>query len=815
MVFTRLAHGVIRRPIVAIVVWAMLVVAGLAVAMLGVTGEALFDRVDSGAPVATGSDSARADHVIADGQDYSQNVNFLVTNVNLSDPETLNALARAMATLRADLAQIEGVAQIPGSGHPWVLDPLNPSFCADPSAINPTMCALENAHAAAMIAGDGQGIELTVNIAKDLDPDAEAQAVANVIGRMKLAQEELPQQVPGAKTLVGGTQLIVNELVSQMKTDLAVGEVVALPVAMIVMVVVFAGFLAAAMPIIGAIASITVTLGLLWVLSYVTDLHTSVINVITALGLGLSIDYGLLMVSRFREEMARLPATDQATDPGRGGRTERTQQAIMATIPTAGRTVFYSATTIAVCVAGLLAFDPSLLRVFGLSGLIVVLLALATAITLVPAILTLLGERAAKASPLTRIPGLRRLLGAGARETESKVKTKTTSSKTNTKAANGKTAKQADGSAAQTPANNDPEHRWLARLADWVQGRPWWVIGGVVLVLAVLAVPVGHMEIRNYGVDMLPDSSPQRAFLAELERNYLAFMPGDIQVLSLGGADATSQWAAENLEAIDGATPRPLGEDGRLAIQSVGYSVVQMSLGELDPEGAEARHAVRQIRALPQPDYELLVTGPAARLVDYQDELVSGAPLAALIIVLAAFCLLFAMTGSVFVPIKAIITNMLSLLASLGVVTWIFQDGNLTGLLNFHQMPGIDSTIVVMLLIFGFGLAIDYEVFLISRIKEEWDADPDPRRAVSLGLQHSGRIITSAALIIVVVFIGFAAGKLLMIKQIGVGLAFAVTLDATLVRLLLVPATMTVLGKWNWWSPPFMQAIHRQIARLR
>jgi len=180
------------------------------------------------------------------------------------------------------------------------------------------------------------------------------------------------------------------------------------------------------------------------------------------------------------------------------------------------------------------------------------------------------------------------------------------------------------------------------------------------------------------------------------------------------------------------------------------------------------------------------------------------------LIVVAAFVFLFMMTGSVLMPFKALITNSLSLLASLGVVTWLFQDGHLAGWLGFTAKPGVETTVVVLLIVFGFGLAIDYEVFLISRIKEEWDISGDSRLAVRRGLQYSGRIITSAALIIVVVFIGFAAGQLIMIKEVGLGLAFAVTLDATLVRLMLVPATMTILGKWNWWAPTPLRRLHER-----
>jgi RND superfamily putative drug exporter len=211
------------------------------------------------------------------------------------------------------------------------------------------------------------------------------------------------------------------------------------------------------------------------------------------------------------------------------------------------------------------------------------------------------------------------------------------------------------------------------------------------------------------------------------------------------------------------------------------------------------------------PGFDFHVTGEAARLADFTRQLSQGAPIAAIVIGLATLILLFLMTGSVVMPFKALLTNALSILACLGVVTWLFQDGHLGSVLGFSKMTGIESYMVVLLVIFGFGLAMDYEVFLLSRIKESWDQSGDPDLSVRTGLQHSGRIITSAALIIVMVFAGFAAGKLVVIKELGVGLAFAVALDATLVRMLLVPATMTLLGKWNWWAPAPLRRLHQRL----
>jgi RND superfamily putative drug exporter len=218
---------------------------------------------------------------------------------------------------------------------------------------------------------------------------------------------------------------------------------------------------------------------------------------------------------------------------------------------------------------------------------------------------------------------------------------------------------------------------------------------------------------------------------------------------------------------------------------------------------------VERIRALERP-VAGGVTGPAAFLVDYRDSLTSRLPYALGLIGLATFALLFLMTGSVVVPVKAIVMNVLSLGASFGALVWVFQDGHLSGLLGFDPPGMVDITVPVLIFVFAFGLSMDYEVFLLSRIKEAWDQTGDNDRAVALGLQRTGRIVTSAAALIVVVFLGFAAGELLTIKEVGVGMAIAVLLDATVVRMLLVPATMKLMGRWNWWAPGPLRRFHER-----
>jgi RND superfamily putative drug exporter len=773
-VFSQLARGIIRHPLITVLVWAALTVTGAGLAVFGVTGQGLFDRVNSGAPEAADSDSATADALIETGATSSQSVTMAVSDIDLADTESVAKVSTALVQVREDLAAIDGVATRSSEDHyPMVIDPLNPTFCGDPE-IDPAspaaaQCALASPAVVGLVARNNDGFLMTVDIAKGLTEDQEDAAASAVIARLEQAARDLPQESEGVKATVGGQHMILAEIIDGMKHDLELGEFISLPVALIVMVLVFAGFLAAAMPVVGAVVSIFTCMGAVFATTYAMDIHTSVINVISLVGLGLSIDYGLLVVSRFREELHRL-GNAEAADPAAVKRT--VEAAVTATVQAAGRTVFYSALTIAVCIAGLMAFEPSILRTFGMAGLIVVLLALGTATTLVPAILVLVGKHLTKPSLLSRAPGLSYIY-----------------------------ARASDVS---------PDTGVFSRLATGVQKRPWWVMGGVLAVLVLLALPIRDIELRNSTVELLPENSTQRAFLEELEASYPLTAADAIQVISKGNQPDTDKFARDTLAGIDG-TELQENLDGSVSTEHDGYVEVRLGVTADDAEGPEARAAVERIREAAPQDYKVYVTGPAARLLDFEAQLAAGAPKALGIVATATFILLFLFTGSILIPLKALITNALSLVACLGMVTWIFQGGHFGSILGFSAVNGIETYILVLLLIFGFGLAMDYEVFLISRIKESWDSNHDPQVSVSQGLQHSGRIITSAALIIVMVFLGFAAGRLVMIKEIGIGLALAVALDATLVRMLLVPATMSVLGKWNWWAPRPLQRLHAKL----
>jgi RND superfamily putative drug exporter len=303
---------------------------------------------------------------------------------------------------------------------------------------------------------------------------------------------------------------------------------------------------------------------------------------------------------------------------------------------------------------------------------------------------------------------------------------------------------------------------------------------------------------------LLPPSAPDRLFFDTLAEQYPASGIPTVQVV---GEATPAQMAplADEIAAMEGVElvppPRAVSDQ---------YSVINVYMVDPDPGSAEAKDVVASVRGN-RTDYQTWVTGQTAALVDFTDSLAAQAPAAIAVVVLATFVLLFLLTGSILVPIKALLINVVSLGASLGVLVWVFQDGHGESLLGFKSTGGIETIIPILVVALGFGLAMDYEVFLLSRIKEFRDQGMTNNEAVVAGLQRSGRIITSAALIVVLVFSGFVAGELLVIKQTGVALAVAVTVDATLVRCLLVPATMTLLGEWNWWAPAPLRRLHNRL----
>lgn len=742
-VFDRLGQQIARHPRTTILVWALFTALAFAVTIGGVTGQTLFDRLTTGAPGVPGSDSQIASDILADQSTTGPSLTLAVSGVDPADP----AVPDVVAAARADLSAVEGVAS--------VIDP----YVVPDGPANPAVAGL--------LAKDGEGFLVVVELDHGLASDVQDAALADVQARL----EELPGALSAAvgSTVtgqVGGTTLIVEEITGQVEKDLQTGETIALPIALLVMVLVFGGLLSAGMPLVGAVASIAGGLASVLALSHWIDMDASVVNVVTILGLGLSIDYGLLIVSRFREELHALVDEDGGQRVRRRRGDGAVQTALRRTMHTAGRTVMFSALTVAISIAGLLVFQPSILRAFGSAGVAVILIAIATATTLVPALLTLAGRRLVKPGVAGRIPGVRWLISRTGDVTS--------------------------------------EAGVFSRLAGRVQRHPWLVMVGTLVVLGVLASPVLHLQLRNSTFELLPLGSDQRAYLETIADQYPASQSASGTVVAEGSLDEVTTWSAEIA-----ALPQVASIDPPSALGP--YVVVPYRVDTPDPGGPEAVDAVRAIRALDAP-FPTWVTGQAANQLDFLDALKDRVWWAVGIVVLATFVLLFLMTRSLVIPLKALLTNVLSLAASLGVLVWVFQDGHLENVLGFRSTGGIETYVIALVVAFGFGLAMDYEVFLLSRIKEVWDTGASNDEAVRRGLQRSGRIITSAALIIIVVFTGFVFGELLIIKEVGFSLAVAVLVDATLVRMLLVPATMTILGRANWWAPRWLVRATRRIA---
>jgi len=729
-VLAALGRSIARRPLAIVVAWLLLSSVAFTAA-LGAFGEGLFPRLTSGDPSVPG-EAREGQDILQENADTSGGLTLLIDGVAATDPR----LVSPITTARDDLLNTDNVLR--------VLDPLAPSGAPAPQATG-------------LVAADGNGLLVVVDLEPDLSDADEDAALTAVHARLDLAAAEITEALPGARALVGGTQPLITAITDQVSEDLAVGEGIALPVSLLVMIVVFGGFLAAGLPILGAIASIAVSLLGLLGFSLLIDLDASVVNVVTVLGLGLCIDYGLLIVSRFREELRRIAAGDELAAG------QQIEAALTATMSTAGRTVVFSAVTVAVSLSGLLLFSADFLRAVGAAGISIVAVALLVALTLVPALLALAGPRMIRPGLLHRTP----ILGAGVRRF---------------------------GDIA-------PPVGLFSRLGRWTQRRPLLVVVGIVALLALLAAPVSDLRVRNSGVALLPESAPQRQFFDTLSADFpMAGFP-DVQIVGRASPEEMSRLAEEVTardHSLRTAPPKTVGG---------GYSVLAVYTADGDPASPAAQRLVDDIRG-DRPDYRIWVTGQSAGLVDFLDSIKARAPLAIAVVVLATFILLFLMTGSILVPLKALLMNVVSLGASFGVLVWVFQYGNLSDLLGFTPTGGIETTIPMLVLAFGFGLAMDYEVFLLSRIKEFRDGGMSNNEAVVAGLQRSGRIITSAGLIIVLVFAGFVAGKLIIIKETGVALAVAVAIDATLIRCLLVPATMTLLGEWNWWAPKPLQRLY-------
>ncbi|GCF07890.1 MMPL family transporter [Dictyobacter arantiisoli] len=609
---------------------------------------------------------------------------------------------------------------------------------------------------------------------------------ANTAAKLLPDFEKRLQKVPDLQVSVGGGPVFYNDIQVVSENDLRRAEILAFPFAIIALLFMFRSVVAAVLPALVGGFAVVVSLALIFGLGHLTPLSVFVLNITTLFGLGLGVDYSLFMVSRFREEIAR----------GRN-----IEEAVSITVATAGRAVAFSGLTVTIGLFGLTFFHINMLHSVGLGGILVVILAVTAALTLLPALLGLLGLRV-NAFPV-RIPRLGRhgfVFNAHAVEGEI-----------------------------------DPHHGFWYRLSHFVMRYPLWVFFPVLILLISFGIPFLSVRFSAPDASILPAYVPSRSaydlltqrfnqrettpilIAAQTRGNVLT--PENIQNLYYYVKRIKADPHVERVDSIVSADPRfslaqyqllyahpQLITDPYLSAflkSSVSRNTLLIEViskyGMVDPQSQVLVQTIRNTD--PGHGISVLVDGGTAGNIDYVSSLYSDFPLAILIVSLTTYIVLLLLFRSLLLPLKAIVMNTLSILASYGALVLIFQDGFLHQWLNFTPLGFVEASSPILLFCTIFGLSMDYEVFLLSRIQEGFWQTGDNRQAVALGLQRSGGIITSAAVIVIVVSACFATADMILVKAVGVGMVLAVVIDATLVRGLLVPATMRLLGSWNWWLP--------------
>jgi uncharacterized membrane protein YdfJ with MMPL/SSD domain len=542
---------------------------------------------------------------------------------------------------------------------------------------------------------------------------------------------------------VGGTAVAQQQANEQVEHDLRTAELFAFPILFLLSVLFFRSLVAAALPLLVGGLTIVSTMLTLSVASELGSISVFALNLVIGLGLGLSIDYSLFIVSRYREEIAK-------SGPG--------LEAMRRTMATAGRTVLFSALTVAGAIASLLVFPQRFLYSMGIGGSLVALIAAAVALIVLPAILALLGTRVNALAP-----GF--LRGRAERDAR--------------------------------PA----EHGFWFRLSRLVMRFPGRIALASAAFLVALGIPFLSVQFTSVDAQVLPDSASANRVDDALRAEFPPFRDTPIQ-LAVGGGPAQVESVAREAERLPGvAEVRPPIELER------GEHVVEV-VSSNPPLSEASQELVADLRAL---DGAAPVAGFTAGFVDLKDSLADHIPLMLAIVVAVTLAVLFAFTGSLVLPVKQILMNLLGLSAVFGILVLIFQDGRLEGLLGYESQGALEATQPLFLFVVAFGLSTDYGVFLLSRIKEARDGGAPNADAVAIGLERVGRIATAAAVLFAVAIGAFVTSQMIFIKQLGLGTALAVLIDATIVRALLVPSLMELLGNWNWWAPKPLQRIHARL----
>lgn len=706
----KLGRWIHRRRGPVLVVWALLLIAG------GLLGGSVFDRAHE-----PGSRAGVESTLVEERLDRLEPEGERVVAV-MSGAEALSvAMVDEASRILHEVRGLPGVAE--------VRDPYTGG-------------------ASDYLADDGNGALVEVELHPALS-DQEALAAADrVVSQLRT--------IPFPRVLVGGELLAEEAFADQAVSDAARGEGAALVLLVVLLSLALGGWLVGALPVLAALAAVAASLLALTALTTVTSVSEYAVNVVTVLGLGLAVDYSLLVLARFREERAV------------AGRRGIPADVLGRVVATAGRTVLVSGLTVGSTLLGLLLLGDPVLTGMAVGGVVAVAVATAAGLTLAPALVALADER---------IP-----------------------------------PPAVEGSASR--------RRWsLARSARLAQRHPWPVLLAATGLLLVLAAPLLGLRVGDSDTRSLPADSEPRQAQEALERNHPGQRTVPLTVLTEPAPDdprtaevAAALTALEDVDDVVILDPLPDGTT-QIAVEPRGPTA-----------GPVAQRLVREVREL-DAGVPLLVGGPAAELVDNRDAIAGRLPFAVLVVALVTGLLLLALTGSLVVAVKTLALNFLSLAATLGVMVTIFQWGWGSSLLGFTSWGALDITTPLLLFMFAFGLSMDYHVFLVARIKEAWDAPTRERdapapgggaandRAVLAGITASGSVVTLAAVAISVVFLGFATGGLVAVKEIGIGMTVAILLDVTIVRGLLLPAAMTLLGQWNWWPGATLPGT-RPLARL-
>ncbi len=717
----------------------VLVVALLLLVLAGVVGKDAGDKLTSGAYLDPAAESQRAAELLT--REFPGGPANLVLLAEASTGTVdSNSTQAAGHDLTRRLAQMPGVAGVQ-------------SYWATPDP--------------SLRAADRRSALITLQLVGG--EDAAQQTAATILDDL----EGAPGALRVAATGPAAVGLSVDE---QAESDLVSAEKVTLPITLVVLLLVFGSALAAGLPLLVGAGAVVGTLAVLGLLAEITTMSTYALNLTTALGFGLAVDYSLFLVTRFREER-------------RAGRP--VDSSVVIAVRTAGRTVLFSALTVALSLAALLLFPMPFLRSLGYAGIAVTALAALTALVVVPALLALVGHRFDQGDMFA--PLRRRIVRRRARA-------------------------------------GDERLTWH-RIAALVMRRPVLVLVAVTGLLVLLVLPFAGVRFGLLDARTLPADHPVAQTAERVARDFPAAAAEPIAVV-LPGHDASADAEelddyATRLSALPGVAgvetatgryvdgrPVRASEAGTTQLDAARFAApagtrVAVTPSAADP--ADARGVVRDVRATAAPG-PVLVGGSAATLVDTIDTIADRLPWALGAIALSTFVLLFLFTGSLLIPVKAIATSLLSLSATFGALVYVFQEGHLRWLVgDFTPTGTLETTLPVLIFCIAFGLSMDYEVFLLSRITEAHRAGATTAQAVAQGLQRTGGLITAAAAVLVTVFLALAASNLTALKVIGVGLTIAIVLDATIVRGLLVPAIMRLAGEANWWAPAPLRRLHQRL----